>query len=116
MTVKDAVYDVHHPIKVAAQQIHLSEAQCKQLAAVFSKYSVLFSSCIGCYTKRKFHIKLIPGTIPYHGKHLYHISQHDVPAYKKEMLHQESIGILEQVWETVWGLPSLVRPKKDGMI
>jgi hypothetical protein len=52
----------------------------------------------------------------YHCKRPYHISQHDVPVYKKEMLRQESIGVLERVWETVWGLPGFVRPKKDGTI
>jgi hypothetical protein len=54
MVIKDAVYDVDDPIKVAVQQIHLSEAQYKQLAAIFNKRSVLFSGLIGCYTKRKF--------------------------------------------------------------
>jgi hypothetical protein len=32
------------------------------------------------------------------------------------MLRQESIGILKRVWETAWGLPGFVRPKKDGTI
>jgi hypothetical protein len=39
------------------------------------------------------------------------------------MLSQESIGVLEQVWETAWGLPGfitrkdgMISPKKDGMI
>jgi hypothetical protein len=114
--IKDAIYDIHDPIKVAAQQIHLSKAQCKELATVFKKCSVLFSGHIGCSTKRKFCIKLKPGMIPFHCKCPYHISQHDVPAYKKEMLRQESIGALEHVWETAWGLPGFVRPKKDGTI
>jgi hypothetical protein len=108
VAIKDAIYNVQDHVKVAAQQIHLLEAQCKQLATVFSKRSMLFSGLIGCYTKRKFHIKLILGTIPYHCKHPYHISQQDVPAYKKEMPLQESIGILEQVWETAWGNPCFV--------
>jgi hypothetical protein len=43
-------------------------------------------------------------------------TQHDVHAYKKEILCQEYIGILEQVWETAWGLPGFVCPKKDGTI
>jgi hypothetical protein len=64
VTVKDAVYNVHDPVKVAAQQIHLPEEERKQLATVFSKRSVLFSGRIGCYTKRKFSIKFKPGTIP----------------------------------------------------
>jgi hypothetical protein len=67
-------------------------------------------------TSVKFRIKLIPGTVPYHCKRPYHISQHDVPAYKKEMLHQKSIDVLEHVRETAWGLPGFVRPKKDGTI
>jgi hypothetical protein len=57
VTVKDAVYNVHDPVKVAAQQIHLPEEQRKKLATLFSKRSVLFSGRIGCYTKRKFSIK-----------------------------------------------------------
>jgi hypothetical protein len=32
------------------------------------------------------------------------------------MLRLKSIGILEQVWETAWGLPGFVCPKKDGTV
>mgnify|MGYP000748020042 CR=1 FL=1 len=32
------------------------------------------------------------------------------------MERQESIGILKRCWETKWGMPGFVRPKKDGTI
>jgi hypothetical protein len=40
VTIKDAVYNVHDPVKVAALQVHLLEAQREQLATVFSKRSI----------------------------------------------------------------------------
>jgi hypothetical protein len=76
----------------------------------------LFSGRIGCYTKRKFHIELKPGTVPYHVKRPYYISVHVIPAYKRKMECQESIGVLKRWWETKWGMPGIVRPKKDGTI
>jgi hypothetical protein len=114
--VKDAVYNVHDPTKVAAIQTHLTVAQRAKLATVFTKRSLLFSGRIGCYTKRQFHIELKPGTVPYHVKRPYHISVYDIPAYKREMERQESIGVLKRCWETKWGMPGFVRPKKDGTI
>jgi hypothetical protein len=84
---------------------------------VFTKRSLLFSGRIGCYTKQKFHIKLKPGTVPYHVKRPCHISVHNIPAYKRKMERQESIGVLKRCWEAQWwGLPGFVRPKKDGTI
>jgi hypothetical protein len=44
---KDAIYDIHDTVKVAAQQIHLSAAQCKELATIFSKHNILFSGHLG---------------------------------------------------------------------
>jgi hypothetical protein len=48
VSIKDAVYNVHDPIKVAAAQIHLTANQAKQLSHVFAKRGVLFSGRIGC--------------------------------------------------------------------
>jgi hypothetical protein len=112
--VKDALYNVHDPARVAADQVNLTEKQLADLAAIFERRALHFSGRIGCYTKRKFHIELKPGTVPY-VKKLYHISIHNIPANKREMERlQESIGILEHCWETKWGLAGFIRPKKDG--
>jgi hypothetical protein len=35
MRVKDAIYNVHNPAKVTADQLHLTEKQRSDLAAVF---------------------------------------------------------------------------------
>jgi hypothetical protein len=51
VTVKDAIYNVHDPDKVAASQLHLTKEQHKEIAAVFRKCKVLFSGQIGCYEK-----------------------------------------------------------------
>ncbi len=56
VAIKDVIYDVHDPVKIALQHINLTAARAKELADVFSKQSVLFSGRIGCYTRRKFHI------------------------------------------------------------
>jgi hypothetical protein len=115
--VKDAVYDVHDPAKVAADQLHLTKQQKNADLADrhFQRRALLFSGCIGCYTKRKFHINLKPRTAPYHIKRLYHISVHNIPAYKQEMERQESIGV-QTLLGTQWGLPGFVCPKKGGTI
>jgi hypothetical protein len=114
--VKDAIYDVHDPAKIADKQTCLTVTQKTKVAAIFAKCSLFFSGRIGCYTKRQFHIELKPGTIPYHVKPPYHISVHNIPAYKREMERQESIGILKHCWETKWGMPRFISPKKDSTI
>jgi hypothetical protein len=70
---RHAIYDVHDPVKVAADQLHWTEKQRSDLAALFSKHGLLFSGRIGCYTKRQFHIDLKPGTVP--SLHPRHFSQ-----------------------------------------
>ena len=50
---------------IVAGQSHLDEAQKTQLLEVLSTRTKLFSGKLGCYPKRKFHIDLKPGTVPY---------------------------------------------------
>jgi len=59
--------------KPVAGQSHLDEAQKTQRFEVLSTWTKLFSGKLGCYPKRKFHIDLKPGTVPYRCKCSYSI-------------------------------------------
>ena len=115
-SIKDAIYEVHDPDVVAESQQHLSPSQREQLRELFRERRDLFSGGIGRYPHRKFHIDLIDGAEPYHCQRPYHIAQVDVPKYRKEFERQVDLGLLEQVYDTEWGFPGFIRPKKDGTI
>ena len=115
-SIKDAIYEVHDPDVVAESQHHLSPSQKDQLRELFHKHRELFSGRIGRYPHRKFHIELLDGAEPYHCQRPYHIAQVDVPKYRKEFERQVELGLLERVYDTEWGFPGFIRPKKDGTI
>lgn len=115
-SVKDAIYDVHDPDIVAEAQTHLSPSQREQLRELFRERRELFSGRIGRYPHRKFHIDLIEGAEPYHCQRPYRIPQADIPKYRKEFERQVELGLLERVYDTEWGFPGFIRPKKDGTI
>ena len=115
-SVKDANYDVQDPAQVAESQQHLTSKQRNDLKEMFVQHQELFSGRIGRYPHRKFHIDLIKGVEPYHCPRPYRIPQVDLPAYRKEMERQVDLGLLEKVYDTEWGFPGFIRPKKDGTI
>jgi hypothetical protein len=112
----DNIYEVNDTNEIASSLTHLTPSQRDDLRKVFNDRRELFSGRIGCYTKRKFHIDLKPGAKPYRCKHPYRIAQCDIPAYKKEMERQCSLGLCFRVYDTAWGMPGFVRPKKDGSV
>ena len=115
-SVKDAIYEVHDPDVVAEAQQHLSPSQREQLRELFRERRELFSGRIGRYPHRKFHIELVDGAEPYHCQRPYHIAQVDIPKYRKEFERQVELGLLEYVYDSEWGFPGFIRPKKDGTI
>lgn len=110
---KSTVADVK---EVVDEQSHLSEEQRSQLCELLSKHTKLFSGKLGRYPHRKFHIDLKPGTTPYHCKRPYPIPASLRPIVKQELDRQCEIGVLEKVYESLWGHPMLCIPKKDGAI
>ena len=110
---KSTVADIN---EVVEAQVHLTPAQRAQLLELLQRHTKLFNGKLGCYPHRKFHIDLKPGTKPYHCKAPYPVPVKLAPIVKEELERQVSIGVLERVYESVWGMPMLCIPKKDGAI
>jgi hypothetical protein len=101
---------------IADAQHHLTPQQREELYEVIAKRQKLFNGGLGCYTGRKFHIKLKEGTVPFHCKQPYSIPVDKQQLAKEELERQCEIGVLQKVYESKWGIPMLVIPKKDGSI
>lgn len=123
----DSFYNVEGPLKAAdykkvdiaevvAQQHHLSPTQRDDLFKVLNKFDKLFSGKIGHYKKRTFKIELKPGTVPYHCKQPYAIPMVDRQIFKDELDRQVELGLLEQVFDTEWGMPMFATKKANGTI
>jgi hypothetical protein len=110
---KSTVADVR---EVAMAQAHLTEQQRNELHEVLSKYNKLFDGKQGCYPHRKFHIDLKPGAVPFHCKRPYPVPQRHAKVFRDELKRQCDQGVLEQVYDTEWGMPMMAIPKKDGTI
>ena len=74
-----------------------------------------FDGTLGIYPNRKFHIDVMPGAKPIHARP-YAIARIHLEAFKKELDHLVSIGILTTTGASDWGLPTFIMPKKDGRI
>ena len=61
-------------------------------------------------------IDLKPGTKPYHCRRPYTIPSSQRAVVKEELDRQVKIGVLERVYESLWGMPMLCIPKKGGAI
>ena len=94
----------------------MSNQQQTQLLEVLTKHKSLFDGTLSCYPKRKFKIELKPGTVPYHCERPYPVPQSVWPVLKEELQRQCDLNILAKCYETEWGMPLLVVPKKDGAI
>ena len=101
---------------VVDNQTHLDAKQKQQLLEILQEHTKLFSGKLGCFPHRKFHIDLKPGTVPYHCKAPYPVANALRHIVKAELERQVNIGVLERVNESLWGMPMLFIPKKDGAI
>ena len=98
--------------ELCAEQSHLTPEQQQELYYVLHKYKKVFDGSLGCYPKRKFHIELKPDAVPYHCDRPYSVPVSVREVFKKELERQVELGILERVYETEWGMPMMVIPKK----
>ena len=123
----DSFYNVEGPLKAADykqvdthevvdKQLHLTPSQREDLRQLLSKFDTLFSGKIGHYTKRKFTIELKEGTTPYHCRQPYPIPMADRKVVKDEIDRQVELGLLEQVYDTEWGMPMFATKKANGTI
>lgn len=94
---------------------HLEPAQKDDLKKLLIKHHKLFDGKLGLYTGDKMHIELEPGAQAVY-RRPYPIPRVHLEAFKKELDHLVSLGVLSPVRDTAWGLPTFITPKKDGRI
>ena len=102
--------------EVVNGQEHLETYQRNDLLRLLLKFPKLFDGSLGRYPKRQFHIDLQEDAEPYHCRQPYPCPQANREVYKKELERQCKEGTLEQVYESEWGMPMFVIPKKNGTI
>ena len=114
--IKAAQYEFVDVQEVVNSQDHLSPKQRDELYKLLQKYQRLFNGKLGCYPKKKFKIKLKPGTIPYHCKQPFPVPMSKMKVTKDELDRQELAGILAKIYESEWGMPMFIQPKKDETV
>ena len=61
------------------------------------------------------HIKVEEGAQPVYCRP-YPVPHVHLATFKKELDHLVEIGVLSPVWDTEWGMPTFITPKKDGRV
>jgi hypothetical protein len=113
--ILDAKYKKVNTDGVVEQLTHLSKTQKEDLHNVLKDFPKLFYGTLGVYPHRKFHIDIMPGAKPKHVRP-YAIARIHLKAFRKELDHLVSIGVLSPTGASKWGSPSFITPKKDGQI
>lgn len=113
--ILDAKYEAVSTDEIVDQCTHLDDSQKSDLKIVLKSFSKLFSGKLGVYPHRKFHIDLEPGAVPKHARP-YAIPRIHLAAFKKELEHLVSIGVLSRTGASEWGSPTFIIPKKDGRV
>lgn len=101
---------------VCQAQKHLTDEQQQHLLHVLKANAKLFDGSLGCYPNRQFKIELKADAVPYHCERPYPVPVSVRQVFKDELDRQCELGILEKVYESEWGMPMMVIPKKDGSI
>ncbi len=113
--ILDAKYEKVNMNDVVNQLTHLSATQKEDLRNVLRDFSNLFDGTLGVYPHRKFHIDIMPSAKPKHARP-YAVARIHLEAFKKELDHLVSIGVLSPTGASKWGSPTFIAPKKDGCI
>jgi hypothetical protein len=108
-------YETVDPEDVAQQQNHLTFVQKKQLGALLSKYTKLFSGKLGCYPHRKVKLELKDGAKPYSCRP-YPVPRHHEQVFKDELKRLCDAGVLSPCGASEWLSPTFLIPKKDGRV
>ena len=113
--ILDAKYDAVKISDVVEQCTHLDDQYKADLKEVLDKFPKLFSGKLGVYPHRKFHIDIEPDAKPKHSRP-YAIPRIHLAAFKKELEHLVSLGVLSRQGSSEWGSPTFITPKKDGRV
>ena len=100
---------------VAEQQKHLDETKQNDLKQLLSKFPTLFNGELGQYTKKKIHLTMEEGSVPFHAK------AYPVPIVHHKIFYEElqrlvAVGVLERCGQSEWASPTFIIPKKDGRV
>ena len=113
--ILDAKYDETSIEEVVRQQTHLNEGQRRRLQETLDKYTTIFDGKLGHYTRSKVHLELEETAKPFHTRP-YPVAKVHEAAFKKELDHLVSIGVLRPCTMTQWASPTFIVPKKDGRV
>ena len=75
----------------------------------------MFDGTLGRYPHKQFHIDIDPNAKPVYARP-YGIPRIHLAAFKKELDHLVTIGVLAPQLESEWASPTFIIPKKDGRI
>ena len=113
--ILDAKYEMVPIDDVIQQLVHLNQKQKADIKHVLNKFTKLFDGTLGVYPHRKFHIDLEPNVKPKHARP-YPIPIINQEAFKKELKHLCTIGVLSPQGASEWASPTFITPKKDGRV
>ena len=114
-SILDAQYDSFDPHAIAAGQTHLSPQQCKELGSLLAEFPTLFDGTLRTYPRSKVHIELLDQARPVHQR-AYPVPHINLEAFKHELDHLCTIGVLEKCGASEWASPTFIIPKKDGRV
>ena len=109
--ILDALYEDMTIEEVVKLNDHLTKEQQSDLVKVLEKYPNVFSTELGLYPHRKFHIELEENGRPVHGRP-YPVPRAHEEVFKKELAHLVKIGVLSPQGSSDWGLPHLYHSQK----
>ena len=105
--ILDAKYDETSIEEVVRQQTHLNEGQRRRLQETLDKYTTIFDGKLGHYTRSKVHLELEETAKPFHTRP-YPVAKVHEAAFKKELDHLVSIGVLRPCTMTQWASLTLL--------
>ena len=100
---------------VSTHCAHLSPSQQDDLQALLHKHSKLFDSMLGCYPGKQMHIELKEWAQPVYWRP-YPVPVVHMETFCRELEHLVRSGVLTPTWDSEWGLPTFIIPKKDGRV
>jgi hypothetical protein len=109
--ILDAKHEIVQIDDVVNQLEHLYTRQKADIKQVFGQFTKIFDGNLGVYPHQKFHIELEPNAKPKHARP-YPLPVICLEAFKKELTHLCTIGVLSIQGVSEWASPTYITPKK----